>query len=70
MLFGVIIGTAVIAGALIVGDSVRESLRLMALARLGRIDHILESPRYFREDLAEELGSHADFKSAFQQPVK
>lgn len=67
VLFGVIIGTAVISGALIVGDSVRESLRLMALARLGRIDHVLESPRYFREDLASELGEKAAFQTQFAE---
>jgi putative ABC transport system permease protein len=62
VLFGVIVATAVICGAMIVGDSVRESLRLMALARLGRIDHVLSSPRFFREDLAEELGNRPEFQ--------
>jgi putative ABC transport system permease protein len=62
VLFGVIVATAVICGAIIVGDSVRESLRLMALARLGRIDHVLSSPRFFREDLAEELGNRPEFQ--------
>ena len=55
VLLGVMIATAVICGALIVGDSVRESLRLMTLARLGQIDHVLQSPFFFREDLATDL---------------
>jgi putative ABC transport system permease protein len=64
VLFGVIVATAVICGAMIVGDSVRESLRLMALARLGRIDHVLESPRFFREELATELGNRPEFQES------
>lgn len=61
VLLGVIVGSAVISGALVVGDSVRDSLKQMTLARLGRIDHVLESPRFFREQLASDLGSHPDF---------
>ena len=52
---GVAVGAATLAGALIVGDSVRESLRNLTLDRLGRIDHALVADRYFREALAEEL---------------
>ena len=54
---GVVAGTAVIGGALIVGDSVRGSLRDMTLARLGPIDIALTAPRFFREDLAALLQS-------------
>lgn len=64
VLLGVMIATAVICGALIVGDSVRESLRLMTLARLGQIDHVLQSPRFFREDLANDLEQLAPVGSA------
>ncbi len=56
---GVVAGTAVIGGALIVGDSVRGSLRDMTLARLGPIDIALTGPRFFREDLAAEVLSRA-----------
>ena len=52
---GVVAGTAVIGGALIVGDSVRASLRDMTLARLGKIDYALTGPRFFRQQLAAEL---------------
>ncbi len=51
----VIAGTAVIGGALVVGDSVRGSLRQMSLDRLGRIDDVLTGFRFFREDAAQEL---------------
>lgn len=55
LVLGVIVGTAVIAGALIVGDSVRDSLRDMTLKRLGKIDFALHSPRFFRQQLATDL---------------
>jgi ABC-type antimicrobial peptide transport system permease subunit len=52
---GVVAGTAVIGGALIVGDSVRGSLREMTLARLGKVDLALTGPRFFREQLSADL---------------
>ncbi|MBC8117912.1 MAG: ABC transporter permease [Candidatus Saccharimonas sp.] len=55
VLLGVVAGTAVIGGALIVGDSVRASLVKMTLDRLGRIDHVLSGPRFLREELADDL---------------
>ncbi|MSR56673.1 MAG: ABC transporter permease [Planctomycetaceae bacterium] len=55
VLLGVIAGTAVIAGALVVGDSVRGSLRDMMLVRLGKIDYVLNGPRFVREQLSTEL---------------
>lgn len=52
---GVVVGTAVIGGALIVGDSVRGSLRDMTLARLGPVDMALTGPRFIGEHLAADL---------------
>jgi ABC-type antimicrobial peptide transport system permease subunit len=65
VLLGVVAGTAVIGGALIVGDSVRGSLRQMTFDRLGKIDHVVSSHRFFREDLAAEIAAHPDFSSRF-----
>ena len=55
VILGVSAATAVIGGALVVGDSVRASLRQMSLDRLGRVDHAIHGPRFFRELLVEEL---------------
>ncbi|WP_425616600.1 FtsX-like permease family protein [Anatilimnocola sp. NA78] len=55
VLFGVMAATAVLTGALVVGDSVRYSLRHLTLDRLGRIDHLLLVDRFFRAELASEL---------------
>lgn len=49
---GVMIATATFTGALLVGDSMRGSLRALALSRLGNIDRALLAPRFFRDELA------------------
>lgn len=59
VILGIVAATAVITGALIVGDSVRDSLRQMSLDRLGRIDHALVGQRFFTEGLAEALTNGA-----------
>ena len=55
VLLGVAVGTAVLTGALLVGDSQRASLRQLALRRLSWVDQSLVVPRFFREELAKEL---------------
>jgi ABC-type antimicrobial peptide transport system permease subunit len=52
---GVAAAVAVLAGALVVGDSVRDSLRDIALGRLGHTDQVLSSMGFFREDLSNDL---------------
>ncbi len=48
--------TAAMAGALIVGDSVRTSLYDAAVSRIGPYDYAITPNRLIREDLANELG--------------
>lgn len=55
VMLGVAAGTAVLTGALLVGDSVRGSLRDLTLDRLGRVDTVLVADRFFRQELAAEL---------------
>ena len=64
---GVAVGTAVFAGALLVGDSVRGSLRDLTLDRLAGIDHAIVADRYFREELADELATSGRFVKSFDQ---
>ncbi len=52
---GVVVGTAVLTGALLVGDSLRGSLRELALKRLGWVDDSLVTGRFFREAAADGL---------------
>ena len=55
-IIGVAVGTMVLVGALLVGESVKGSLRNMAEARLGKIELTLSSnDRLFRAKLAEEI---------------
>jgi len=62
---GVATAVAVLAGALLVGDSVRGSLRDLVLHRLGRTDHLVVSTGFFREQLASDLEVNPAFASAF-----
>jgi ABC-type antimicrobial peptide transport system permease subunit len=64
---GVAVATAVITGALLVGDSMRGSLRGLVLKSLGSIDTMLVAEQPFREALADEWlggGSTRDFPAA------
>ncbi|MEW4452548.1 FtsX-like permease family protein [Bremerella sp. JC817] len=55
VLLGVAAATAVLTGALIIGDSVRGSLRDLALSRLGSIHEILLADRFFRPEIAQQI---------------
>ncbi len=57
---GAAVATAVLTGALMVGDSVRGSLRELTLARLGDIDIALIGDRPFGQDLSTRLESSSD----------
>ena len=49
---GVAAAVSVLGGALLVGDSVRGSLRDLALSRLGRTGQVVSSTGFFREAIA------------------
>ncbi|MEI6140039.1 MAG: FtsX-like permease family protein [Mariniphaga sp.] len=62
---GVAISTAVLTGALIIGDSVTFSLEQSAFYRLGSTTHVVSTvDRYFRTDLAKDLSSKGGFDVA------
>ena len=52
---GMIVATAALAGSLMVGDSVRGSLRDLAVRRLGPIDYALVSTRFFDDSAKNAL---------------
>jgi hypothetical protein len=56
VLLGVATAAGVLGGALVVGDSVRASLRDLVLARLGNADTVVSRNGWFREALAADLG--------------
>ncbi len=65
--FGVAVATAVLTGALLVGDSMRGSLRSLTLDRLGRIDQALVAEGFFREILCDQLAAAEEFPRYFSK---
>ena len=65
--FGVAAATAVLTGALIVGESMRSSLRELTLQRLGKIDEMLVSDGFFRTALADEISQLKTFQQHYDQ---
>jgi ABC-type lipoprotein release transport system permease subunit len=62
---GVAISTAVLTGALIIGDSIKFSLEQSTFYRLGNTTHVVSTvDRYFRSDLAGELALKGGFDVA------
>jgi len=60
VLIGAALGALVLTGALLVGDSVKATLRRQALARVGRADVAFTSgDRFFRSELANAAGNSA-----------
>jgi ABC-type lipoprotein release transport system permease subunit len=66
---GVAITVGVLTGALLVGDSVRGSLRDLVVQRLGRTTHVITNESFFREQLADDLKHQSAFQSAFSAAV-
>jgi hypothetical protein len=57
VVLGVAIAVSVLAGAALVGESVRASLRDLFLNRLGAADSVLSGAGFFREQLADSFPS-------------
>lgn len=55
VILGVAAAVAVLSGALLVGDSVRGSLRDLFLQRLGNTNEVVSGSGFFRERLARDL---------------
>ena len=65
VVIGVATAVAVLAGALLVGDSVRQSLRQLALARLGRTDLVVRGTGFFRQRLIDDWRAQPVFAESF-----
>lgn len=65
VLLGAALATAIVGGALVVGDTVRDSLRRMGEARLGRVELAWSSAdRFFRAALADGVADELDAPAA------
>lgn len=69
VILGVATAVAVLTGALLVGDSVRGSLRELALGRLGRTDLLISGQTFFREALVAEMKADPVFGRDFADGV-
>ncbi len=66
VVLGVGTAVAVLAGALMVGDSVRSSLRKMVLNQLGRTDDVITATNvFFREELAEDIARQDELRVVY-----
>ena len=63
---GVATAVAVLSGALLVGQSVRESLRDLLFQRLGSTEYVISADRFFRADLAAAITSSAATKASLE----
>jgi putative ABC transport system permease protein len=59
VVLGVAIAVSVLAGALLIGESVRGSLRDLSLRRLGNTEQLISSAGFFREQLAVDLAQNS-----------
>lgn len=57
--------TAVLVGALVVGSSMRGSLRELTLERLAAIDEVLVGDHFFREALCDEIRQLDAFRQVY-----
>ena len=65
VVLGVATTVAALGGALLVGDSVRGTLRDLVLQRLGRTDQVVVSAGFVREQLAEDIRTGPQFDAFF-----
>ena len=66
---GVATAVAVLGGALLIGESVRGSLRDLVLQRLGRTDYVIVSAGFFRERLSDDVRSANESPAALTGTV-
>jgi len=65
VIWGVATAVAVLAGALLVGESVRASLRDLFLSRLGDTDYVVSSVDFFPDQRVSDLQSQPTFSDEF-----
>lgn len=64
---GVVVAAMVIGGALIVGDSVRDSLRQLTFLRLNAVNFAVVSPRFFREESVATFRQQPGYADPFSR---
>src|SRR5262249_31084181 len=67
VVLGVATAVSVLAGALLVGDSVRASLRDLVVQRLGKTSYIISSNGFLREQLSDDIQGDPRFAASGPQ---
>ena len=67
VILSVAVGVAALAGSLLVGESVRESLLEIVRSRLGEVDHVLVAPGFFDDRLARRMEAREGFRERFRR---
>ncbi len=62
VIVGMAVATAVLTGAMMVGDSVRGSLTHLAIQRLGPVDYALVGTRFFNQSLGERVARDGKYQ--------
>ena len=62
---GAAVATAILTGAFVVGDSLRDSLRRLTVERLGEIELAVVNNRFFGEQVVGTLAQDTDFTQRF-----
>jgi ABC-type lipoprotein release transport system permease subunit len=66
VVFGVAVAVSVLTGALLVGDSVRASLKNILLEKIGSTSFVVSSQNFFREDLTTDIQKDERFQKDFK----
>jgi putative ABC transport system permease protein len=69
VVFGIGVAVSALAGALVVGDSVRSSLRDLALSRLGGAEQVITASHLFTVQLADRLSSAPELARSGVAPL-
>src|SRR5947199_7566972 len=57
VMLGIVLGSAVLTGALLVGDSLRGSLKALTLDQLGWVEDAMVPGRFFRAALVDDVAA-------------
>ena len=69
VILGVATAVAVLSGALLVGDSVRGSLRALVVERLGQTQQVVLSTGFIREQLGQDIQGDSAFAPGKMAPM-
>ncbi len=67
--FGVAVALSILTGSLIVGDSVKATLKTIANDKIGNFEYVIAGERFFTRDIASTLWNSEQYPEGFQEPI-